>query len=128
MAQSAEPTRLAGTGVSRGHTILIIDADALSTLGLDQQLRDRSLRVLRSDDLQQAIAVIRREGHSLDVVLVNVSRSSVPWLAVLRELRAACERHCPGPKPLLLCFSSVRKDPLFQLQVEGLGARFVHEA
>jgi DNA-binding NarL/FixJ family response regulator len=117
-----------GLGLTRVrmHAVILIDGDEKHAEALADRLRARSLDVIRHVKSNTALSMLKRRGTPCDLVLINVSDSSRPWLRILRELQEACFSfsHC---HPLVLCLSTVKREPQFELQIERLGARFVYE-
>lgn len=110
----------------RGPTILLLDCYPDHANDLESSLRDRKGLTLNCRDPQTALQIIRSSGRTLDLVVLNVSVGDKCWVKVLRTLRKACGRYCDSPRPLFLCFSTVRKDPTFVLSIEQAGARYTY--
>jgi DNA-binding NarL/FixJ family response regulator len=105
--------------------VLIIDKDEIHRNSLAQRLRTHQLILTASCESSSFAALV---GESLtDVVVVNVSDISRPWLEILRRLQETCSNHFSSYPPLFLCTSRIKRDPQFQLALERLGVRFVYE-
>lgn len=100
---------------------LIIDHDLLHAERLIQELPALGLR----PELVQtpAEAIVRLLASRYDLVIINISERSRPWLSILDELHEA--RH--EAPPLFLCVSNHQLDPHFELAIESKGARYVFE-
>jgi DNA-binding NarL/FixJ family response regulator len=108
------------------HTLILIDSDKVHAEGLAERLRARGLNVMRQAEPKSALSMLRRASTPCDLVLINVSNSSQPWLRTLRELQESGHSSSRS-HPLVLCLSTGKKDPQFQLALERMGARFVYE-
>ena len=108
------------------YTAILIDDDKMHAEVLAARLRARGLDVARHEDADRALFVLTRTRRPCDLVLINVSDSSQPWLKIVGELQKACFSFSRC-NPLILCLSTVKREPQFELQVEHLGARFVYE-
>lgn len=108
-------------------SILIIDKDEAHSMEIADRLRARQLAVTTHAELGRGFQTLHSEPSAWDVVVVNVSDASQPWLAILRRLLEASS--CDGSRstPLLLCTSRIKRDPQFQLALERLGVRLVYE-
>jgi DNA-binding response OmpR family regulator len=78
-------------------------------------------------DPERAAVRLRRAADDYDVVILNVSNPSLPWVNILAKLQAACLESGASPAPLFLCTSTTKRLPEFELQIERLGARYVCE-
>jgi DNA-binding NarL/FixJ family response regulator len=107
------------------YTAMLIDDDEMHAETLTVRFRARGLDVMRHTEADRALSVMHK-GTTCDLMLINVSDSSQPWLRIVRELQDASFSFSHWP-PLVLCLSTVKRDPQFELQVERLGARFVYE-
>jgi DNA-binding NtrC family response regulator len=108
-------------------SILIIDKDQAHSIKVADRLRGRQLIPTTHRELKDALQALYREASAWDIVLVDVSDLSLPWLAILRQLLEACSSHSSPHMPLFLCTSRTKRDPQFQLALERLGVRFVYE-
>jgi hypothetical protein len=108
------------------YNVILIDNNEMHAETLTARLRNRGLNVMRHVESISALSMLKRGDTSWDLVLINVSGSSQTWLKILRQLQELCvsSSHC---RPLVLCLSTVRREPQFELQIERLGARFVYE-
>lgn len=107
-------------------SVLIIDRDQAHSMEIADCLRARQLTVTACRELAGGLQILRREACTWDVVVVNVSDASQPWVAILRHLLETCSDK-PTPAPLFLCTSRIKRDQQFQLSIERLGVRFVYE-
>jgi DNA-binding NarL/FixJ family response regulator len=108
------------------HAVTLIDQDEMHAEALAACLRARDLHVTHHIGANSALSMLKRQNAPCDLVLLNVSDSSQPWVRILRELQEACFSFSRC-HPLVLCMSTVKRQPLFALQIERLGARFVYE-
>ncbi len=108
-------------------TVVLVDNDAMHAATLADRLRARQLMLTTHRAPADALQVLRREPSACDIVVVNVSDASQPWLAILRRLLEACASNSSPHTPLFLCTSRIKRDHQFQLALERLGARFVYE-
>ena len=107
--------------------VLLLDFDHQHAVALADRLRSRSLHVDVYADSEAAIAQLRRSAPEYEVVIINVSIHSVPWLKTLQKLNEASRRSGAQQRPLLLCVSMNQQQPEFVLQIERTGARYVRE-
>jgi hypothetical protein len=114
-----------GRGAGR---LLLLDADRRHADTLIARLLSHNLHVDAYADPQQAIAQLRGRSSEYEVVIINVSSRSVPWLTILHKLDQACRRSVAGQaRPFFLCLSTNQQQPEFVLQIERNGARYVRE-
>ncbi len=106
---------------------LIIDNDQVHSTEIAGRLRARQFTLTTRRDPKDALQALLREPSAWDVVVVNVSDVSQPWLTILRRLLEASANSSSSPAPLFLCTSRIKRDPQFQLAIERLGVRFVYE-
>ena len=104
---------------------LIIDTDPVHAGKLIQELKSRRLRLKVIPNVDEATRRLRNQSYQL--VILNVSDSSQPWLQVLDRLREATRHPGGDSRPLFLCISNRPREPRFQLEVERQGARYVYE-
>jgi hypothetical protein len=90
-------------------------------------LQFHALEVATCADPKQAVLLLRRTSGEYDVVIVNVSDQTVPWVRLLLKLQEACFLSNGYPSPMFLCTSTLPRSPEFQLQIERKGARYVVE-
>src|ERR1017187_199680 len=107
--------------------VAILDSDLEHAATLAGRLRMRQLTLTTHRKLEDALRSLRNEHSAWDILVVNVSDASQPWLAILRRLQEACSNRSSPPTPLFLCTSTVKRHPQFQLSLERLGVRFVYE-
>ncbi len=108
-------------------SVVLVDNDATHAATLTERLRTRQLTFATHRAPEDALRTLRREHPAWDIVVVNVSDASQPWLAILRRLMETCANHSSPQMPLFLCTSRIKRDPQFQLALERLGVRFVYE-
>ena len=106
---------------------LLIDADFAHAELLMRQLGSRHLRVSFANDTEEAISALRNRMSHFDLVIINISDTTQPWLAILDRLQEVCYRSGTNSSPLFLCVSTHKRETNFQLQIEHRGARYVHE-
>jgi len=114
------------SGASPGQ-VLLIDYDLPHAGRLSEYLRMHGLSVEISLRVPDAARRLRRASAQCEiVVLINVSNPSRPWLQNLRTLiEASHASDCVVSG--FLCVSAMRREPLFEFQVEQMGARLVYE-
>lgn len=105
--------------------ILLIDNDPVHAEGLIGRLRSRSLHIEWVRSTPEAVTTLRERPSQFDLVILDVSDPSQPWLNVLDRLQHAGRRY--GWSPLFLCVSNRQREPQFELAVERKGARYVYE-
>jgi hypothetical protein len=107
--------------------ILFVDADESHGSDLFNTLIGRGWTVELHSTMKAAISRLKRPGFECEVVIVNVSDASQPWLRRLEMLQEAAHG-CTAPVgPLILCVSGVKRDHLFELEIERRGGRLVYE-
>lgn len=114
-------------GPARSRRILLVDADEKHANQLCAALLARGLNVEHFAAIQPAISRFAQPSVAFDVVIVNVSDSSQPWLRQLEMLHEAAYESAAPVGPLLLCVSNVKRDELFELDIERMGGRLVYE-
>lgn len=107
--------------------VAILDSDSEHAEILADRLRGRQLTLTTHRKLEDALQALRREHPAWDILVVNVTDASQPWLAILRRLQEACSSYSSSQTPLFLCTSKIKRHPQFQLSLERLGVRFVYE-
>jgi hypothetical protein len=107
--------------------VAILDSDLEHAATLANRLRVRQLTLTTYRKLEDALRVLRHHCATPDIMVVDVSDTSQPWLAILRRLQERCCDHSSTHTPLFLCTSRIKKHPEFQLSLERLGVRFVCE-
>src|SRR5579872_6719250 len=110
---------------NRMPSVLIIDRDQAHSMQIADRLRTRRLTVTVHRELSRGLDILHAEPSTWDIVVVNVSDVSQPWLAFLRRLLETSSGHGSLHVPLFLCTSRIKRDPQFQLSLERLGVRFV---
>jgi DNA-binding response OmpR family regulator len=108
------------------YAAMLIDDDDMHAEALTARLRARGLNVDRYSNADRAFSALMHNRAHYDLTLINVSDSSRPWLRIVRKLQDACfsfgHHHT-----MILCLSTVRREPQLELQIERLGARLVYE-
>jgi ActR/RegA family two-component response regulator len=109
------------------YRVLLIDEDCQHAEQLSGQLQRRGVMVSLAKDVLEAEKQLRRTIHAYEVVILILADRSKPWLSILRRmLEASRQRELPIG-PLFLCVSRIAREAEFQLQIEGMGARYVLE-
>jgi hypothetical protein len=106
---------------------LVIDADAPHAEKLIRRLGSRNLRIDLVRSTTEAISKLRYPVSPYELVIVNTSDASHPWLAILDRLQEVCRQPGSHSKPLFLCVSNRQRDPHFELEIERRGARYAYE-
>lgn len=107
--------------------VLLIDYDESHARRLVEYLHLHGFLVDLSVGVVDATLRLKRHSAQYEIVILNVSDSSQPWLRSLHTLDEASRNSTFGVCPLFLCVSTVRREPLFELQIEQMGARLVYE-
>jgi CheY-like chemotaxis protein len=108
-------------------SVALVDSDAIHAAALANRLRARQLNLTAHRSPEDALQALRRDFAKPDIMIVNVSDISQPWLAILRRLQEACSGHSSPQTPLFLCTTRIKRHPEFQLSLERIGVRFVCE-
>jgi hypothetical protein len=106
---------------------LLIDADSVHADRVIDRLARQELRVELVSDFARAESVLRSPASSFELVIVNVSDRAQAWIPILGNLQRACRESGRPSLPLFLCVSTRRREPLFELEIERKGARYVFE-
>ncbi len=109
------------------HKALLIDDDSTHAHRVIECLPAFGLGVELCSTVKQGIIKLSRREAEYELVVLNVSDASQPWLRLLQVLHEAAFQSGRAIGPLYLCVSTVRRDHLFELQVERMGARLVYE-
>lgn len=107
--------------------VLLVDTDQRHAECVRGVLGFHGIEVDTYQDPEQAVARLRRSGNDYDVVILNVSNTSSPWVSILARLHAALHESGASPAPLLLCTSTTKQSPEFELLIERMGARYACE-
>ena len=67
---------------------------------------------------------IQAYGDGVDLIIVDVSLADEACLRVLKGVARYRSEH--GPRPMVLCVSTVYRGPQFELEIERKGARLVY--
>ena len=113
--------------VRSGPHVMILDNDAAHAALIAERLRPRQLLLTTHREPEDALEALRCTSTACDIVVVNVSDISHPWLAILRRLIEACASRSQSYTSFFLCTSRVKRDSQFQLSIERMGVRFVYE-
>lgn len=106
--------------------VLLVDYDPSHAWRLSECLRQNGLSVELCLRVADGSRRLKRAIAQYELVILNVSDPSHPWLRNLRtliEASHASDRVVSG----FLCVSAVRREPLFEFQIEQMGARLVYE-
>lgn len=112
---------------ARANTALLIDHDAIHRKPIIESLTSRGLGVDLYASVEQAAKSLRRIDREYELIIVNISDSSQPWLRLLRFLLESSFQSGVAVGPSLLCVSTTEYDELFEFQIEGLGGRLEYE-
>lgn len=104
---------------------LLIDSDATHAQRLATRLETRKLKVEILSRPQEAVARLNRRDVPCELVIINTSDPSQPWIRTLGKLQVASRQSGSWPRPLFLCFSGRKREPQFELAIERMGARYV---
>ena len=109
--------------------VLLIDNDAAHASDLGAYLH-RTLRVsiVIVESVQDAIVNLKSGTSRYEVAIINASDPQQSWGETLQRLHEACLQARPISCPKFLCLTRQRREPLFVLNIEHMGARYVHEA
>jgi hypothetical protein len=116
-----------GQPACSGTPILLVDHDQIHATSLIGALSTRGLAVEFCHTVREAAMKLRAPHGEYAVVIVNISDASQPWLRLLHGLHEASFQSGTPIGALCLCVSTVKRDPLFELQIERTGARLVYE-
>jgi hypothetical protein len=109
--------------------ILILDPDSLHAARLIGCLKNRRLDIDLVETTSEAVSRLRVGAMPYDLVIVNVSRSSEPWLEILDKLQEASYSGVHlGSRPSFLCVSDRKCELDFELAIERKGSRYVYES
>jgi hypothetical protein len=111
----------------RASAVLLADHDGMHAQQIIQSLRARGIGVDFCVRLQHAANRLKRIGAEYEVVIVNISDISQPWLSLLRLLRESSIQSGVKIEPQLLCVSTILYDAHFELQIERMRGRLVYE-
>jgi hypothetical protein len=109
------------------NALLLIDPDGEHAHQIIQSLTARGLGVDFCINVRQAANRLKQIDGEYDLVIVNISDVSRPWLRLLRFLRESSIQSGVAVGPFLLCVSTAKYDALFELQIERMGGRLVYE-
>lgn len=107
--------------------VLLVDTDQIHAECVRVGLGFHGLEVDVYLDPEQAAVRLRWAGNDYDVVILNVTSPSLPWVNILTKLQAACLESGVYPAPRFLCTSTTKRSPEFELRIERMGARYVFE-
>lgn len=109
------------------NTVLLIDHDAIHSQPLIECLTTHRLGVDLCANIEQAAKKLRLIGGNYELVIVNISDVSQPWLRLLSLLRESVIESGVAVAPDVLCVSTAKYDALFELQIERMAGRLVYE-
>jgi DNA-binding response OmpR family regulator len=105
-------------------TILLIGSDREYQENLASKLRTRGHAVLMADNLRLSSTDGNDRMSSVEIVVFDVTHFNEDGK---RQLRTICQQPRQDGFPVLvLCYSKVYRGPLFELDIERIGARFVY--
>lgn len=106
---------------------LLIDNDAEHAERMRDSLVQRGLAVSHVFDFGQAIEMLREKPRKCEIVMLVIADIARPWATVLSRLQDASLQGEINGLPLFLCVSKCDFGVDFELQIERMGARYVHE-
>ncbi len=107
--------------------LLLIDADLVHARELSALLAHRGIVIQHVLKCTDGAAALRQSLPQHDLVVVDLSERSHPWLTFLRKLRQALRNPTAGCGPLFLCISGLQWSVDFQILIERSGARYAFE-
>ncbi len=107
--------------------VLLVDADQTHAERVRELLHLCALEADVCPGHEDAFVRLQQASSDFELVILNVSNDSLPWCTILAKLQAACLQSGVYPSPFFLCISSTRRPSEFELRIERLGARYVHE-
>ena len=110
-----------------GKTVLLIDYDAIHAKQIIEHLISRCHSVELFANVQAAAKRLRQNDGEYELIIVNISDGSQPWLRLLRYLLESSIHPGVAVGPSLLCVSTSEYDELFELQIEQLRGRLIYE-
>jgi hypothetical protein len=105
--------------------VLLIDHDQSHAQRLKDRLRHLSL--IHFANIRNGIGELCRTRFDFDIVILNVSARQRNWQAGVRALQHAFSTSLCRVRPSVLCISTIKNEPQFELEVERLGARYVYD-
>lgn len=106
---------------------LLIDDDPNHAEVLERSMNRRGLVTIWSRSVREAVGRLQCRGASFDLVVLSIGERSCHWIEILHELQQAAWQSGVSEFPLFLCVSRLSLGVDFQLQIERMGARLVHE-
>lgn len=113
-------------GPVRSPNTLLIDDDPAHA--------ERTVRLLESRHLavkivasQHAVESLRAEVSRYEVIVVHASDNRHAWINFIDSLMAACRKPTDVSAVRFICISTRRREPRFEIQLEGRGVRYVFE-
>jgi len=106
---------------------LLIDEDRAHAECLERVISRRGLVTSWTASVREAVGRLQRREASFDLVVLSIADRSHTWIEILNELQQAAWQAGISEFPLFLCVSRLRFGTEFQLQIERMGARLVHE-
>ncbi len=107
--------------------MLLIDKDPIHAERLTSRLGRQRLLIDRVATVAEGQSTLRMPESPYDLVIVNVSDNSEAWVRTIADLQQAVRESRKAWPPLILCVSTRKRDPQFELQIERHGARYVLE-
>jgi ActR/RegA family two-component response regulator len=108
------------------YRLLLIDQDSMHAERLATCLRERGLGVLIAESIEEAARRLQQRLPSFELVVVVTSGMTEQWLVALRRLVEASRQYSMCQGPLFLFVARRKCSPNLRLQIERLGARYVH--
>jgi PleD family two-component response regulator len=112
---------------ARPRTVLLIDHDAVHAQRLIASLTTRRIGVDLCANIEQAAKKLRRIGGDYELVIVNISDASQPWLRLLRFLRESSIESGVEIGPRFLCVSTTEYNDIFEFQIGQMEGCLVYE-
>ncbi|HOG15903.1 MAG TPA: PAS domain S-box protein [Syntrophales bacterium] len=72
----------------RGRTILIVDDDMRNVFALSRVLNERGMKLLKAENGRKALDVLKQEGASVDLVLMDIMMPVMDGYEAMRMIRA----------------------------------------
>ena len=106
---------------------LLIDEDPNHATHLERSINRRGVVTSWTNSVREAIGRLRGREASFDLVVLSIGERSQRWIEILHKLQQAAWQPGVSEFPIFLCVSRLSLGVEFQLQVERMGARLVHE-
>lgn len=106
---------------------LLIDDDPTHAKYLERSINRRGVATIWTNSVREAIARLRGREASFDLVVLSIGERSHHWIEILHALQQAAWQTGVSEFPIFFCVSRLSLGVEFQLQIEQMGARLVHE-